>query len=145
MLRLWRGIPTTAANNLAITIYKTTTKLWNQIDGPSERAFLVGSVGRFSNALDMRGNKMRTWAQRVEWETGRMLNVYVFRILFIEEDGRSRRYGVMEYTELDARGYIERYLADERVNSYEILETRPARPGEVAALNFALGGVKLLN
>ncbi len=74
-----------------------------------------------------------------------MYRTFTCRVLVKDDDEKSLRYGGSEVSELDARGLIERYLRDQKVEDFTILEVRSATASEAASLNLATGCVALLN
>jgi hypothetical protein len=77
--------------------------------------------------------------------TERCNRTFVCRVLIRSDDEHSLRYGASEVSELDARGLIERYFRDQKVEDFTIVEMRPATASEAASLNLSTGRVALLN
>jgi hypothetical protein len=59
-----------------------------------------------------------------------MYRTFACRVLLRGDDAQSLRYGVSEVSEIDARGLRERYLRDQKVEDFTILEIRPTTASE---------------
>jgi hypothetical protein len=74
-----------------------------------------------------------------------MYQTFACRVLIRGDDEHSLRYGVSEVSELDARRLMERYLRDQKVEDFSILEVKPATASEAASLNLSPSCVAVLN
>ena len=64
--------------------------------------------------------------------------------VFLTDEEKSRRYGVIAGNELEAQEHIERSFKKSDVDNFSIGEIRRATVREIASLKLSAGRVKLL-